>query len=87
MTASPKPCRKLLSAAVHGTLSSGSNRCDGLCILPWPLHGVARTSVIMTLDRHGLVRITEWLRGPEVGVITGAGRDAFRRGYIEEPRP
>ena len=86
MTAAPKPRRTLLSTAVHRTLSSGIKHRDGLCTLPWPLHGAARTSLIMTLDRHGLVRITGWLRGPEVGVITEAGREALRRGYIAGPR-
>ena len=83
MTAAPKPRRKLLSAAVSATLRRGVAHSDGLCTLPWPLHGAALTSLLMTLDRHRLVRITGWLRGMEVGVITDAGREALRRGYIE----
>ena len=74
--------RRLLTRTIRRILKSGKDHPEGLCSLPRPLYGSARVQLLFHLDRHRLVRITNWGSGKdhglEIGTITSAGAKALR---------
>ena len=74
--------RHLLTRTIRQILKSGKNHPEGVCSLPKPVAGSARVQLLLHLDRHSLVRITNWgfskQHGIEIGLITSVGEQALR---------
>ena len=74
--------RHLLTRTIRQILKSGKNHPEGVCSLPKPVFGSARVQLLFHLDRHSLVRITNWgfitQHGIEIGLITRVGEQALR---------
>ena len=75
----------LLTRTVRQVLQSGARRPQGRCSLPRPLYGSARVQLLFHLDRHSLVRITNWgtdsAHGIVIGTITIEGVRALENGW------
>ncbi|MDE0109938.1 MAG: hypothetical protein OXN96_19200 [Bryobacterales bacterium] len=61
----------------------------GHCALDKPLSGSALNSLLLFLDREGLVRV-DWIgcggsvdTRTSIGTITAKGREAYERGYLD----
>ena len=79
--------RRLLTAFQRATLRAGLEHPECICELPHRLNGCARAEFVLCLDRLGLVRVTQWTGGREVGVITDKGRRAYQIGYVPAEEP
>ena len=77
--------RHLLTRTIRQVLQSGETSPKGRCSLTRPLYGSARVQLLFHLDRHSLVRITNWGStkgcGMEIGTIRGLGAQALREGW------
>ena len=73
--------RHLLTKTIRQILQSGKLHPEGRCSLPRQLYGSARVQLLHHLDRHSLVRITNWGSdkgcGMEIGLITSVGAQAL----------
>ena len=77
--------RRLVRRWIRQILESGDRHPENLCSLPRPLYGSARVGLLGHLDRHNLVRITNWAShsaaGLEIGTIREYGRQALSQGW------
>ena len=78
--------RHLLTRTVRQVLQSGKTSPKGRCSLTRPLYGAAWVSLLFHLDRHSLVRITNWGStkgcGLEIGTISSLGAQALKQGFF-----
>lgn len=76
-----KAKRRLLTRTIRQILKSGFRHPEGRCFLPRPLYGSARVRLLLHLDKHRLVRITNWGSdkgcGLEIGPMRWAGLKAL----------